>query len=143
MLDYDTLFAISLVQMLGRSSCPMCISEVTSSHNGQLILQELRDAGLVKIYIESSRCELERPLHKISLLDVIRAVHGRLEVDPNGQNGKQDVLTRIYGEAGIHLDKIRKFSQNLLATTSVYDVWLTITEPRKEELEKTIQQKAS
>jgi DNA-binding IscR family transcriptional regulator len=143
MLDYDTLFAISMVQTLGRSSRPMRIAEVTSSQNGQLILQELRDAGLVKIYVESSRCELLPPLHRVSLLDIVRAVHGQVEIKAVDKNGKQESLVRTYGEAGIQLEKIRRIAHNMLAAINLYEVWLAPTEVHKKELDAYMQQETS
>ncbi|MDR1003763.1 MAG: Rrf2 family transcriptional regulator [Prevotellaceae bacterium] len=134
MLDYDTLFAISMVQMLGRSSRAIRITTLTSNHYGQVLLQQLRDAGLIKIYPESSCCELQRELSGITLLDVMRAVHGHLQITPEARDGQSQDLTRIYGEAGIQLEKIRKSSRNMLASICLYDVWLATAQEQKEEL---------
>jgi DNA-binding IscR family transcriptional regulator len=120
MLDYDTLFAISMVQTLGRCTRPMYIADLTASHNGQVILQKLRNAGLVKIYIESSCCELQVWLPKITLLDVVRAVHGHLDYALDESQSS----FHVYGEAGIQLEKIKKLSENILASVPIYDVWL-------------------
>jgi DNA-binding IscR family transcriptional regulator len=136
MLDYDTLFAISMVQTLGRSKRPMPITEVTSSHHGQILLQQLRDAGLVRVYIESLCCELTTALQEVSLLDIIRALHARLEINFNKKNGEMEDLVSIYGEAGTQLEQIRKFSLNMLKSISLFDVWLAATSEQKEELEK-------
>jgi DNA-binding IscR family transcriptional regulator len=138
MLDYDTLFAIAMIQTLGRSQRPMSIAEVTASLHGQVLLQQLRDAGLVHIYIESLCCELKLALQEISLLDVLRALHTRIEINFNEKGGKMTDLVSLYGEAGFQLENIRKVSLNILQGINLFDVWLVATHEQKEELEKEI-----
>ncbi|MDR1004976.1 MAG: hypothetical protein LBL97_08275 [Prevotellaceae bacterium] len=122
MLDYDTLIAISLLQRLGGSIRPMQISNLIASIQGQVILQQLRDAKMVTVYPESGCCALARPLTQISLLDVLVAIGSRLSIDPKRVSNSQE---KVYGKAGAELDRIRHINRNLLAAIPLFDIWLS------------------
>jgi DNA-binding IscR family transcriptional regulator len=115
MLDRNTLCAIWLLKTLN-TAVPQPIVSVTKNHHILRLLYELSDASLVEILPESACCRLRVPFYQITLLDVMKAISGHLDITP----GSEQNMQAVYGRDGIHLEKLHTICDELLSRINVY-----------------------